>query len=109
MLNQRLHTGMVLALLLAPASAIAGEDAQPTAVDDCPAGATAREVYASENSRGMAIAMRLHFCIKDPQDGIRQLSIARRDVANDTALSPTMRASLIKQLDAELARLGSGK
>ena len=75
------------------------------AEQDCAPGSNVREVYAVDRVGGGDLGMRLHFCILNAADGVRQLTLARAQVAADPIITPTMRAELLRQLDAEIARL----
>ena len=90
-------------------AAATAQDARPLPVQDCAAGETVREVYAAENAHGGKLAVRMHFCIGNAQDGIRKLLAARRETVADTTLTAEMRDSLVRQLDAQLAELAQVK
>lgn len=98
---------VALSLLLpAPAQAQSGA---PPVEQDCPRGETAHEVYARDNVGGGTFGHRLHFCVRDAAHGAQVFEQARSEVARDPYMTPAMRASLLRQIEAKIALFRRGQ
>ncbi len=80
----------------------------PPVEQDCASGETPHEVYARDNVGGGTFGHRLHFCVKNAAHGLQVFEQARGEVERDPYVTPAMRASLIRQIDAKIAQFRRG-
>ncbi|MDP3674580.1 MAG: hypothetical protein Q8R44_05745 [Novosphingobium sp.] len=90
----------VCCLLSGPAHGQAGA---PAVEQDCARGETPHEVFARDNVGGGTFGHRLHLCVQDAAHGLQVFQRARTEIARDPYLTPAMRASLLRQIDAKIA------